>query len=146
IAVGRMQPFSVNCETCGARLRVRDESVVGEIHACPKCSSMVLIALPAAAPPATGPTKVSLRAAARSRPQPHALAAPRPGPAEFSAAVDHLLEQGAVDDTSQDLDSADVAGDVVAPALVGTTTTGSSLLLWSVVSATGVILASLGGF
>jgi hypothetical protein len=42
-----VEPFEVRCETCHARLRVRDERVVGQIHACPKCDSMVLIAAPA---------------------------------------------------------------------------------------------------
>jgi hypothetical protein len=39
--------FSVTCETCHARLRVRDPGVVGQIHACPKCGSMVYIVPPA---------------------------------------------------------------------------------------------------
>jgi hypothetical protein len=42
-----VEPFSVTCETCRARLKVRDASVIGEIHACPKCESMVLITPPA---------------------------------------------------------------------------------------------------
>jgi hypothetical protein len=33
--------------TCRAKLRVRDERVLGQIHACPKCGSMVEIAPPA---------------------------------------------------------------------------------------------------
>jgi len=40
--------FSVTCETCKTRLKVRDTAIVGQIHACPKCGSMVLIQ---AAPP-----------------------------------------------------------------------------------------------
>ncbi len=141
-----MQPFSVSCETCGARLRVRDESVVGEIHACPKCASMVLIALPAAAPPVAAPTKVSLRADASSELQPHTPSTPQPPPEEFSAEVDHLLHQGAASDTSQDLDSTVAPNGVAAPAAVEMASSGSSLLLWSVVSATGVVVALLGGF
>ena len=39
--------FDIRCETCRARLRVRDERVLGQIHACPKCGSMVHIAAPA---------------------------------------------------------------------------------------------------
>jgi hypothetical protein len=42
-----VDPFDVRCETCRARLRVRDERVIGQIHACPKCGSMVHIAAPA---------------------------------------------------------------------------------------------------
>ena len=41
-----MEPFAVICETCHARLKVRSESAIGEIHACPKCSSMVHIVPP----------------------------------------------------------------------------------------------------
>ncbi len=42
-----MEPFSILCTTCQTRLRVRDESAVGQILACPKCGSMVLIETPA---------------------------------------------------------------------------------------------------
>lgn len=42
-----MDAFDVRCETCRARLRVRDERVLGQIHPCPKCGSMVHIAAPA---------------------------------------------------------------------------------------------------
>ncbi|MFW6169948.1 MAG: hypothetical protein ACODAD_05615 [Planctomycetota bacterium] len=38
-----MEPFSITCTTCQARLRVRDESAIGQILACPKCGSMVLV-------------------------------------------------------------------------------------------------------
>ncbi len=42
-----MEPFFVTCETCRAKLKVRDPALVGEIHGCPKCGGMVMIALPA---------------------------------------------------------------------------------------------------
>ncbi len=51
-----MEPFRIICETCRARLKVTSASVVGEIHACPKCGSMVHIRPPAdghAAPPSS---------------------------------------------------------------------------------------------
>jgi hypothetical protein len=38
--------FRVQCETCHSWLKVRDEGFVGEVHSCPKCGSMVLIAAP----------------------------------------------------------------------------------------------------
>ncbi len=41
-----MLPFRVTCETCNARLKVGDASAIGQIHACPKCGSMVLIQPP----------------------------------------------------------------------------------------------------
>jgi hypothetical protein len=39
-----MHPFRVQCETCHARLKVSDAALVGQIHACPKCGGMVLLA------------------------------------------------------------------------------------------------------
>jgi hypothetical protein len=42
-----VQPFRVICETCHARLKVSNASAIGEIHACPKCGSMVEIRPPA---------------------------------------------------------------------------------------------------
>jgi hypothetical protein len=45
-----MESFAIVCETCRARLKVRSAKVVGEIHACPKCGSMVQILPPAGAP------------------------------------------------------------------------------------------------
>lgn len=38
-----MELFKIRCTTCQAKLRVQDPAAVGEIVACPKCSSMVLI-------------------------------------------------------------------------------------------------------
>ncbi len=45
-----MESFSIACTTCQARLRVRDDSVIGQILTCPKCGSMVLVAPAAVAP------------------------------------------------------------------------------------------------
>jgi hypothetical protein len=48
--------FTITCTTCRSRLRVQNESAVGQIVACPKCRSMVMIELPddhvASSPPA----------------------------------------------------------------------------------------------
>jgi hypothetical protein len=38
--------FTIQCTTCRARLKVNDESVIGDILACPKCNSMVQIIPP----------------------------------------------------------------------------------------------------
>jgi hypothetical protein len=38
--------FSIQCTTCRARLKVKDESVIGDILACPKCGSMVQVVPP----------------------------------------------------------------------------------------------------
>jgi hypothetical protein len=42
-----VEPFRVTCETCRSRLKVRSAEAIGEIHACPKCGSMVRIVPPA---------------------------------------------------------------------------------------------------
>ena len=38
--------FTIQCTTCRARLKVNDESVIGDILACPKCGSMVQVVPP----------------------------------------------------------------------------------------------------
>jgi len=38
--------FTIECTTCRARLKVNDDSVLGEILACPKCGSMVQVVPP----------------------------------------------------------------------------------------------------
>lgn len=78
-----MKPFTIQCTTCQAKLKVRDESAVGQILACPKCGSMVLVEAPApisgsahhlAPPPVEPQPPVS---SAESLPSsPHKVAAP----------------------------------------------------------------------
>lgn len=61
-----MEPFRVTCETCRVRLRVNDPAIVGQIHACPKCDSMVHLVPPAETPTetlASAPAKLSGAAA-----------------------------------------------------------------------------------
>lgn len=41
-----MELFALHCTTCKARLKVTDTSAIGEIVACPKCHSMVLVEPP----------------------------------------------------------------------------------------------------
>jgi hypothetical protein len=41
-----VEHFTIQCTTCKARLIVKDESVIGEILACPKCNSMVQVVPP----------------------------------------------------------------------------------------------------
>ena len=38
-----LEPFSIYCTTCHARLRVRKPEALGTIVACPKCQAMVLV-------------------------------------------------------------------------------------------------------
>ncbi|WP_442484859.1 hypothetical protein [Aeoliella sp. SH292] len=79
-----MQPFPVICETCGAKLKVRDPSAVGQIHACPKCDSMVLIALPAA--------MAESKSSAPSLTTTSLASASTMVPADFATEVDDLLQ------------------------------------------------------
>lgn len=46
-----VEPFFIRCETCRARLRVRDERFLGQVQSCPKCGSMVHILAPAVVMP-----------------------------------------------------------------------------------------------
>ena len=41
-----MKLFSIGCATCKSSLQVRDSAIVGQIIACPKCGSMVLVQPP----------------------------------------------------------------------------------------------------
>ena len=45
-----MEPFSINCTTCHAALKVRKPEAIGQIYACPSCGGMVLIERPAPVP------------------------------------------------------------------------------------------------
>lgn len=52
-----MEVFKVICVTCQAKLSVRNEALIGQIVACPRCNSMVEIARPAAAPTSAAPAE-----------------------------------------------------------------------------------------
>jgi hypothetical protein len=41
-----LEPLSITCDTCSARLKVRDPAAIGQILSCPKCQSMVLVEAP----------------------------------------------------------------------------------------------------
>jgi DNA-directed RNA polymerase subunit RPC12/RpoP len=41
-----VDPFSITCTTCKTRLKVRDESAIGQILACPKCGGLVMVKVP----------------------------------------------------------------------------------------------------
>ncbi|HEX3658137.1 MAG TPA: hypothetical protein VHV55_20280 [Pirellulales bacterium] len=41
-----MDLFAINCPTCRARLKVREQSAIGQIVNCPKCGSMMQISPP----------------------------------------------------------------------------------------------------
>lgn len=43
-----MSLFSITCTTCKSRLKVRDQTAIGQILACPKCGGMVMVKAPPA--------------------------------------------------------------------------------------------------
>jgi hypothetical protein len=67
-----VEPFFLRCETCRARLRVRDERFLGQVQSCPKCGSMVHIIAPAgwlaASEAAQAPTAEPAEVAAAAAP------------------------------------------------------------------------------
>lgn len=54
-----MELIRVQCETCQTWLRVRGEGFLGEVHACPRCGSMVLIAATPNQPAETAPVEAA---------------------------------------------------------------------------------------
>ena len=60
--------FTITCTTCQAKLAVRDAAAVGQIVACPKCESMVLVAAPRGWTPPPTPTPVEEPASKRVPP------------------------------------------------------------------------------
>jgi hypothetical protein len=136
-----VEPFRVTCETCRARLKVRDASAIGEIHACPKCGSMVQIAPPQGWSAETAPIAAAAVLAIADAPQPDfthvsppsddvadmferaAAAALAPHAAEPPAAVEFVGESPAPQ-------AAQVAA-------------GSPFVLWSVVSAAVILIGGL---
>lgn len=106
-----MEPFSISCTTCQAKLRVRDPSVIGQILTCPKCGSMVLIEAPAHVTPTSGsagkpsstaepkgPGRGQRPAPSASGLGPPARPAPEPGPPkrpdEFADTVEDPTRYG----------------------------------------------------
>ncbi|MHB1035205.1 MAG: hypothetical protein ACYC35_10715 [Pirellulales bacterium] len=61
-----MNLFSIICTTCHARLNVRDPAAIGQILACPRCSSMVLVEAPADWKPEPGDSPASAAGEAAS--------------------------------------------------------------------------------
>ncbi|NOZ39581.1 MAG: hypothetical protein GXP24_05065 [Planctomycetes bacterium] len=61
-----LEPFKIICVTCQAKLSVRNESLIGQIVACPRCDSMVEVTPPlvASIPATPSPVPTSEEAAA----------------------------------------------------------------------------------
>ena len=138
-----MEPFPVLCETCGAKLKVRDPAAVGQIHACPKCDSMVMVAAPASW------TNDVQNSVAAGDPTPAPTVGETLAPTDFAAEVDDLLATAAESNTanaSHDIDlpydQPPAEGQVAeaAPASAGLSQTG--LMVWGI--AGSVAFFSLG--
>ncbi|MGI9495517.1 MAG: hypothetical protein ACR2NK_05675 [Mariniblastus sp.] len=56
-----MQPFSLICKSCAARLKVTKASAVGQLLACPKCGTMLHVTPPAgwSPPPSQSDSQIS---------------------------------------------------------------------------------------
>jgi hypothetical protein len=143
-----VEPFTVICETCRARLKVRDASVIGEIHACPKCQSMVLIAPPAgwsAQPLATVPSETL-----RSSPDFAQVTSPSEDAAEAFAAAAALAARPKAESASASNMAEPVAAaslqEASAPSWVTTIASAKLLvgsLLGSMLLAGGVALTAV---
>jgi len=79
-----LDAFKITCVTCTARLSVRDEKLIGQILACPKCGSMVQVT-----PPVREPSPVAKAAVVAA---PVAPAAPS---VATSAVFDEPVDVGA---------------------------------------------------
>lgn len=91
-----MTPFRISCVTCSARLAVRSESLIGQIVACPKCNSMVLVEPPAGTP-AAGAGESAAAGATPSveapTPAPTTVEAPTPPAAGFDDFASALSDE-----------------------------------------------------
>lgn len=91
-----MAPFIIICETCQARLKVSSASAIGQIMSCPKCESMVQIALPSDAAPADNTTSTAPPVSKPSQP-PVETAAGNDFQVVASSLSDEALQQQATD-------------------------------------------------
>jgi hypothetical protein len=93
--------FSIPCTTCGARLKVKSLSALGQIFNCPKCQSMVLVEAPPGWKPPSKPSTLC-RAPASPAQQVHPAAAARQAaasviPEALETPVAALAESGAAE-------------------------------------------------
>lgn len=100
-----MEPFSIACTTCQARLRVRDESVIGQILTCPKCGSMVLVELPSSTAESPAAPPDTLAAPSAEQPTPPEAAS------DFADAAD-MFEAPPAEPAPPTSDSADLSDTV----------------------------------
>jgi hypothetical protein len=133
-----VEPFRVTCETCRARLKVRDESAIGEIHACPKCGSMVQIVPPQGWSAAEAPVATAAVLAIVDSPQPDFTQVPPPSDEladMFEAAAAAAVAPVAVTSPA-------VAAEIAAPP-AAFPAAGSPLVLSTVVGAAVILVGGL---
>jgi hypothetical protein len=54
-----VEPFSLTCTTCQARLKILDAATIGQIHSCPRCGGMVKIVAPTEAAKSAKPASTA---------------------------------------------------------------------------------------
>jgi hypothetical protein len=87
-----VEPFTIQCTTCKARLIVKDESAIGDILACPKCHSMVQVVPPVGWKRPGGDSSPDQAAAAEAdQPLPTAAPAKRLAPQKAAAVIPPAL-------------------------------------------------------
>lgn len=52
----QLEPFTIQCTTCGSSIRVRNPDLIGQLANCPKCQSMLMIELPTPEPTSAAET------------------------------------------------------------------------------------------
>jgi hypothetical protein len=125
-----VEAFRVICETCRSRLKIRSAEAIGQIHACPKCGSMVHIMPPAGWMEDAAPAAPLVVAAAEPMLSVSSTVSDPP-PADF--AFEEL--------TSAASDTAPAPVQTQAPLATPTATTGLSPVVWCAIGGAAVLSA-----
>ena len=121
-----MELFKVICVTCQAKLSVRNEALIGQIVACPRCNSMVEVAPPAHS--AVVDPESSAAVPATTSPPPSTQTPTAPNPATAISPTDQAVDEAAIDPATPEAGHAD-------PATTATATVGKyKLIAWSLAS------------
>ena len=140
--------FDIHCTTCHARLNVHSKESIGQIHACPKCGSMIMVTPPPAGAiedaSSGAPSTPSSRFPTANRAVVPATDAPSPESAEqtFESAarmledsptadepVDQTMEETSPGEPIDEIDSQAAAGDVTQHTRASQTNESAEVLL-----------------
>ena len=126
--MGLVELFKVTCVTCRAKLSVRDERLVGQILACPKCNSMVEVARPQS--PADATNSMAAVAAMATQESSASLMLETPGPTggEVATPLASLPELTSVLDNAVTAQTKMLLWSL-ATVVIGASATGAYLLL-----------------